>query len=168
MAQGEAKPDTVLCPFPPFSPLSLCESEVAIETKYVHSDGGVTGQGMKGKRLRRNTIVLPCCPDSLSLNKAHSPHPFVRPFRPFEREGEPFLRNIWPILCSAAIVPSPSEWRLRPAWRRLAFDGPPLPSLLRFRFPRRRPRNFEQRLLPSFHPRIAVSPQVNRRRNSGS
>ena len=48
---------------------------------------------MKGKRLRRNTIVLPCCPDSLSLNKAHSPHPFVRPFRPFEREGEPFLRK---------------------------------------------------------------------------
>ena len=57
-----AKSDTVLCPLPPAG-----VSEVAIETKYVHSDGGVTGLarppvaspnlGMKGKRLRRNTIV---------------------------------------------------------------------------------------------------------------
>ena len=106
---------------------------------------------MKGKRLRRNTIVPPPSPAQPSpaqsqtparprsscrpLNKAHSPHPFVRPFRPFE---SPFvLRNIWPILYSAIVrvrrssrVPTAAA----AGWPLMAFPRS-LPPFLRFRFP---------------------------------
>ena len=96
------------------SPFSLCESEVAIETKYVHSEGrrsNVTGlsSGVKGKRLRRNTIVPPALSAAafVPLNKAQPTlrirSPSFHSFRPPFRES-PSLRNIWPVLYSATVV----------------------------------------------------------------
>ena len=133
--QGDRNPTPFYVPSPPLSlslsfslspslPLSLSDSEVAIETKYVHSGGGVTGWA----RNERKTLMAQyyCAPRLLPLNKAHSPHPSVRSFRPLSRAFSAEYMAYF-VLGPRPSSARPSEWRLRPAWSLLAFDG--LPSL---------------------------------------
>ena len=91
----ELKPDTVLCP--------KRTRLIAIEAKYVQSEfrrreafgptGHVVREGLKGKRLRRSTIVLRCLLPSVrpSLHLDKDPS---APLRGFSGETLPILCSI--------------------------------------------------------------------------